>query len=127
MTAISMLEDAKSRDTSVWLPPQLAVIVPTFNERDNIELLYENLSLALGDISFELIIVDDNSPDGTADWVKTLALRHANLRCIKRVGRRGLSSACIEGIASTAAPFVAVMDADHQHDEKVLPAEPSSA
>lgn len=121
MTALSMLEEATARDTSVWLPPQLAVIVPTFNERDNVELLYENLSIALGDTPFELIVVDDNSPDGTADWVKTLALRHANLRCIKRVGRRGLSSACIEGIASTAAPFVAVMDADHQHDEKVLP------
>ncbi|HVW92439.1 MAG TPA: glycosyltransferase family 2 protein [Devosia sp.] len=104
-----------------WLPPQLSIIVPTFNERDNIGLLYENLARALGDIPFEMIVVDDNSPDGTADAVKALARQWPNIRCLKRIGRRGLSSACIEGISASAAPFFAVMDADHQHDEKILP------
>jgi dolichol-phosphate mannosyltransferase len=104
-----------------WLPPQLSIIVPTFNERDNIALLYDNLATALGDTPFEMIVVDDNSPDGTAAAVKALARVHPNIRCLQRIGRRGLSSACIEGISASAAPFFAVMDADHQHDEKILP------
>ena len=104
-----------------WLPPQVSIIVPTFNERDNIALLYENLRTALGDTPFEMIVVDDNSPDGTAAAVKALARRHPNIRCLQRIGRRGLSSACIEGISASAAPYFAVMDADHQHDEKILP------
>ena len=104
-----------------WLPPQLTVIVPTFNERDNIGLLYDNLAKALGDTPFEMIVVDDNSPDGTAAAVKALSRIHPTVRCIQRIGRRGLSSACIEGISASAAPYFAVMDADHQHDEKILP------
>jgi dolichol-phosphate mannosyltransferase len=104
-----------------WLPPQLTVIVPTFNERDNIGLLYDNLAKALGDTPFEMIVVDDNSPDGTAAAVKALSRVHPNVRCLQRIGRRGLSSACIEGISASAAPYFAVMDADHQHDEKILP------
>jgi dolichol-phosphate mannosyltransferase len=105
----------------LWLPPQLSVIVPTFNERDNVALLYAHLAAALGDTPFEMIVVDDNSPDGTAAAVKALAREHPNVRCLQRIGRRGLSSACIEGISASAAPFFAVMDADHQHDEKILP------
>ena len=104
-----------------FAPPQLAIIVPTFKERDNVPLLYENLAKTLADIPWEMIVVDDNSPDGTADVVRQLSRRYANIRCIKRIGRRGLSSACIEGMLSTAAPYVAVIDADHQHDERVLP------
>lgn len=104
-----------------FVPPLLAVVVPTFNERDNIGLLYEDLAKALSAISWELIVVDDNSPDGTADAVRALGGMYPNVRCIKRLGRRGLSSACVEGILSTAAPYVAVMDADHQHDEAILP------
>ena len=104
-----------------WLPPQLSIVVPTFNERENIALLYENLETALGDTPFEMIVVDDNSPDGTAAAVKALARLHPNIRCLQRIGRRGLASACIEGISASAAPFFAVMDADHQHDEKILP------
>ena len=87
-----------------WLPPQLAVIVPTFNERDNVGLLYDNLALAMGDTPFEMIVVDDNSPDGTAAAVKALSRVHPNIRCIQRIGRRGLSSACIEGISASALP-----------------------
>jgi dolichol-phosphate mannosyltransferase len=105
----------------IWNSPQLAVIVPTFNERDNVVSLYDKVTRALGDIPFEFIVVDDNSPDGTAAVVKELALRHSNVRCIHRIGRRGLSSAVIEGISASAAPYFAVIDADHQHDEAVLP------
>lgn len=102
-------------------PPQLAVIVPSYNERDNIELLYEKVALALGSTPWEMIVVDDNSPDGTADVVNELSRIYSNIRCVRRFGRRGLASACIEGMAVTAAPYVAVIDADHQHDETILP------
>jgi dolichol-phosphate mannosyltransferase len=105
----------------IWTSPQLAVIVPSFNERDNIAPLYEKVTAALGDIPFEFIVVDDNSPDGTAEVVKALARSHPNVRCIHRIGRRGLSSAVIEGISASAAPYFAVIDADHQHDETILP------
>jgi len=102
--------------------PELAVIVPTFNERANVVPLVDRLAVALAGIDWELIFVDDNSPDGTADAAWDLARQHDNVRCIKRLGRRGLSSACAEGILSTNAPFVAVMDGDLQHDESILPA-----
>ncbi|MGV8854677.1 MAG: glycosyltransferase [Devosia sp.] len=102
--------------------PELAVIVPTFNEHDNVIPLVDRLQAVLGGIDWELIFVDDNSPDGTADAAWDLAAQYHNVRCIKRLGRRGLSSACAEGILSTNAPFVVVMDGDLQHDESILPA-----
>ena len=105
----------------IWNSPQLAVIVPSYKERDNIAPLYDKVTAALGDIPFEFIVVDDNSPDGTAAVVKEMARHHANVRCIHRIGRRGLSSAVIEGISASAAPYFAVIDADHQHDERILP------
>ncbi|RDE07985.1 glycosyltransferase [Pelagibacterium lacus] len=104
-----------------WTAPTLSVIVPTFNERDNIAPLVEKLEAALAGVAFEVIIVDDDSPDGTAALAKQIALEKPHVRCIHRVGRRGLSSACIEGMAASAAEFVAVIDADHQHDESILP------
>ena len=100
--------------------PELSVVVPTFNERENIALLHRKLGEALRGRSWEVIFVDDDSPDGTSQAAKALAREHGNVRCLKRVGRRGLASACIEGILASAAPYVAVMDADLQHDETVL-------
>ena len=101
--------------------PQLSIIVPTFNERVNVTKLFEKLQDALTGIDWEVIFVDDNSPDGTSDVVRGLAGRDPRVRCIRRIGRRGLSGACIEGILASSAPFVAVMDADLQHDETQLP------
>lgn len=106
---------------TAWQPPMLAVIVPSYNERDNIALLYDKVATALAGIAFEFIVVDDDSPDGTAGVVKDMAQRFSNVRCVHRIGRRGLSSAVVEGIASSAAPYFAVVDADLQHDEAVLP------
>jgi dolichol-phosphate mannosyltransferase len=103
------------------LPADLTIIVPTFNERDNIRVLVERLFQALAGIAWEVVFVDDDSTDGTADLVRELARRYPNVRCLQRLGRRGLASACIEGVLSSAAPFVAVMDADLQHDESLLP------
>lgn len=105
-----------------WLAPKLSVIVPTFNERANIGPLLAKLDAALADIAFEVIFVDDDSPDGTAELAKEIARQRPDVRCIHRIGRRGLSSACIEGMAASAAEFVAVIDADLQHDETILPA-----
>lgn len=100
---------------------QLAVILPTYNERGNLRALVERLEGALSGIDWEAIFVDDNSPDGTADEARAIALEHRRVRVIQRIGRRGLASAVIEGMLSTAAPHVAVMDADHQHDPALLP------
>ena len=101
--------------------PLLSVIVPTFNERVNVTKLFEKLDTALTGIDWEVIFVDDNSPDGTSEVVRQLAGRDARVRGIRRIGRRGLSGACIEGILASSAPYVAVMDADLQHDETQLP------
>ena len=101
--------------------PQLSVIVPTFNERDNVTVLYRRLDAALAGSAWEVIFVDDNSPDGTWDVVGNLARQDVRVRCIRRIGRRGLSGACIEGILASSAPYVAVIDADLQHDETRLP------
>ncbi len=102
-------------------PLQLSVIVPTFNERDNIVALYRKLETALAGVAWEVIYVDDNSPDGTSDAVQALARSDPRVRGLRRIGRRGLSGACIEGILASSAPYVAVIDADLQHDETQLP------
>lgn len=103
------------------MPYQLAIIVPTLNERDNIAPLVTRLRETLGDESWQVMFVDDDSGDGTLEELRRLAEEHANISFIHRVGRRGLASACIEGMLATAAPFIAVMDADLQHDETLLP------
>src|SRR5713226_6391050 len=101
--------------------PQLSVIVPTFNERDNVTTLLRRLETALTGVAWEVIFVDDNSPDGTWDVVRNLARSDPRVRCIRRINRRGLSGACIEGILASSAPCAAVIDADLQHDETQLP------
>lgn len=100
---------------------KLAIVLPTLNERDNLAPLVARLEDALGPDGWEAIFVDDNSPDGTSDAARDLSLQDRRVRVIQRIGRRGLASAAIEGMLSTAAPFVAVMDADHQHDPQLLP------
>jgi dolichol-phosphate mannosyltransferase len=101
--------------------PELTVVVPTLNERDNIVPLVELLDTALAGIAWEVIFVDDDSRDDTAAAVRAMARRDGRVRCLQRIGRRGLSTACIEGALASAAPYCAVIDADLQHDETVLP------
>jgi dolichol-phosphate mannosyltransferase len=100
---------------------ELSIILPSFNEKDNVAGVIASVDKALPDVAWEVVFVDDNSPDGTSEEVRAHAQRDPRVRCVQRVGRRGLSSACIEGFLATSAPFVAVMDADGQHDEKALP------
>jgi dolichol-phosphate mannosyltransferase len=101
---------------------ELAVVVPTFDERENVLELFTRLEAVLAGIAYEVIVVDDDSPDGTAAAVQEVARRDPRIRVLRRIDRRGLSSACIEGMMATAARYVAVMDADLQHDERLLPA-----
>ncbi len=105
---------------AVKAPLQLSVIVPTFNERDNVVTLFRRIDAALPGVTWEAIFVDDNSPDGTWDVVRQLSRDDPRARCVRRIGRRGLSGACIEGILASSAPCVAVIDADLQHDETQL-------
>ena len=100
---------------------EIAVILPTLNERDNIVPLIEKLDAELAELRWEAIFVDDDSTDGTADALREIALHNRKIRIIQRIGRRGLASAGIEGACATAAPVVAVMDADLQHDPALIP------
>jgi dolichol-phosphate mannosyltransferase len=101
-------------------PLELAVVLPTLNERGNIAPMVARLEQALGASGWEAVFVDDNSRDGTADVIREIGKSDPRIRVIQRIGRRGLASAAIEGMCATAAPFVAVMDADHQHDPALL-------
>ena len=100
--------------------PQLSIVVPTFNEASNVAELRDRVAAALTGVDWELIFVDDDSPDGTAERVAALAQQDSRVRGLLRIGRRGLSTACIEGMLASSAPLVAVMDADLQHDETRL-------
>ena len=100
--------------------PELSIVVPTFNERTNIPLLVERLAQLLTACDWEVIFVDDNSPDGTAAAARAIGADDSRVRCIRRIGRRGLAGACLEGMLASQARYVAVMDADLQHDEGLL-------
>ncbi len=100
---------------------RLSIIVPTYNESSNVTELLARLEATLGPIRWEIVFVDDDSPDQTAPLVRSIARTDARVRCVQRVGRRGLASACVEGMLASAAPCLAVMDADLQHDEGILP------
>jgi len=114
-------DDSSPDFRAIGAPIELAVVIPTYNERENIAPLISALGVALAGTEWEVIFVDDNSPDGTADHIRELARTNRRIRVLQRIGRRGLSSACIEGMLATPAPYMAVMDADLQHDEGVLP------
>jgi dolichol-phosphate mannosyltransferase len=102
-------------------PLELCVVIPTLNEAGNVETLLERLGLALAGIEWEAIFVDDGSTDGTAELLTTIAQSDRRVRMIRRIGRRGLSSAVVEGALASTTPVIAVIDADLQHDERILP------
>jgi len=113
VSAATAVEDAVA-------PLELAIVLPTLNEKDNIAPMVARLEAALGPSGWEAVFVDDNSRDGTAEEARRIGRTDSRIRVIQRIGRRGLASAAIEGMCATAAPFVAVMDADHQHDPALL-------
>jgi dolichol-phosphate mannosyltransferase len=113
--------ETPERDLALSESCELTVVVPTFNERDNVAVLISRLRETLQGIAWQAIFVDDNSPDQTAEAVKAVAANDPRIVCLKRVGRRGLAGAVLEGAMASAAPYVGVIDADMQHDETVLP------
>jgi dolichol-phosphate mannosyltransferase len=121
LSAIRAAARAASSPSELPRPAELTLVVPTLNEHDNVAILCARLTSALEGVAWEVVFVDDDSPDGTAEVVRALSRRQSNVRCIQRLGRRGLSSACVEGILSSSSPYVAVLDADLQHDESLLP------
>jgi dolichol-phosphate mannosyltransferase len=106
--------------SSYVMSPELSIIVPSFNECQNIPVLVERLRTLLKGVAWEMIVVDDDSPDGTTDVTRKIGAGDIRVRCIRRVGRRGLAGACLEGMLASHARFAAVIDADLQHDEKLL-------
>src|SRR3984885_14199084 len=103
------------------LPAELSVVVPCYNERANVAPMIARLGATLQGVAWEAIFVDDDSPDNTAEVVRAAAATDPRIRCIRRVGRRGLASAVIEGVLASSAKYVAVIDGDLQHDETRLP------
>jgi dolichol-phosphate mannosyltransferase len=101
--------------------PELSIVVPAFRERENLPRLLDALEQALAGLDWEAIVVVDDADDGSEDLVRERAQRDPRVRCIQRIGRRGLASACIEGMLASSAPYLAVMDADLQHDETLVP------
>jgi dolichol-phosphate mannosyltransferase len=111
---------AADANTSLQPAPELSVIIPTFNERGNVGQIVKHLQDVLAGQNWEVIFVDDNSPDGTAAEVRSIGQHDQRVRCVRRLGRRGLAGACIEGMLTSQARYIAVMDADLQHDERLL-------
>ena len=121
LDAISPPAGGSSAETAGRAALEVAIVLPTYNERANVSLVIARLTEALAGLSWQAIFVDDDSPDGTAQEVAAYARVDPRIRLIHRVGQRGLASACIDGMLATDAPFVAIMDADLQHDATILP------
>ncbi len=117
MQTVSALREPDARLEGA---PELTVVVPCYNERPNVAVLVGRLHAALAGVRWQVVFVDDDSPDGTADAVRALAQTDGRVNCIRRVGRRGLASAVIEGALASSASFVGVVDGDLQHDETRL-------
>ena len=120
MNEMQIADAVEAAAPSVSGPLELAIVLPTLNEKGNIAPMVARIEQALGPSGWEAVFVDDNSRDGTAEVIREIARSDPRVRVIQRIGRRGLASAAIEGMCATAAPFVAVMDADHQHDPALL-------
>jgi dolichol-phosphate mannosyltransferase len=102
-------------------PLVVTVVIPTFNERNNVPVLVDRIAESLTGVAWQAIIVDDDSPDGTAAVVKAMSRVDPRIVCLHRIGRRGLAGAVLEGVMASAAPYIAVIDADLQHDAALLP------
>jgi dolichol-phosphate mannosyltransferase len=102
--------------------PKLTVVLPTYNEADNIPVVLERLSRSLSGVDYEVVVVDDDSPDGTWRVAERLAEeRGYPVRVIRRVGERGLGTAIVRGLREARGDYVVVMDADLQHPPELVP------
>jgi dolichol-phosphate mannosyltransferase len=103
------------------ITPEISIVIPVYNERENIELLVKQLHTALADRHWEALFVDDDSPDGSADEIRRISLSDPRIRLILRVEDAGLAKACIQGMLSAKAELLCVMDGDGQHDPVYIP------
>lgn len=101
--------------------PELCLVVPVLNERDNVAPLVDKIDRVLAGIAWEVVFVDDGSSDGTREAIAAIGRDDSRVRLLHRSGRKGLASAFVEGVRCSLAPFVAAMDGDLQHDERLLP------
>lgn len=101
--------------------PRVSVIVPTYNERENVATLVDRVFAAIDPADGELLIVDDNSPDGTADAARATGERFP-VRCLVRTDSRDLSTAVIHGMKNARGNLWVIMDADLSHPPESLPA-----
>ena len=103
------------------MPRELSLVIPTYNEAENVEELIKRTALSLRNVDFEAIFVDDGSPDGTAMAVEWFGKAHGYFRVLRRKTKRGLSSAVMDGVRIAKGDIVAVMDGDLQHPPELLP------
>jgi dolichol-phosphate mannosyltransferase len=105
--------------------PTTSIVVPTYNEAANIETLLDRIEAAMAgrgpNGSYEIVVVDDDSADGTWRLVEERSHRDERIRVLRRVGQRGLSSAVLAGMAMARGDVLVVIDADLQHDERRIP------
>lgn len=109
--------------SDLTFPIRFSLIIPTFNERDNIERMVARLSHLLDEVmpnDYELLVVDDNSPDLTWEYAQDLADQYPNLLVMRRQHERGLSTAVIRGWQAARGEIIGVIDADLQHPPEVL-------
>jgi len=99
----------------------LSIIVPTYNEAENVRELIERVEASLKGLDFEVIVVDDSSPDGTAEIAEELGKIYGNVKVVKRPRKMGLASAVLDGMKAAKHELIAVMDADLQHPPELLP------
>jgi dolichol-phosphate mannosyltransferase len=116
----SLLSDNQSSDMPVQAAPELTIVIPTYNERENLPILIDRIKKLLDGHDWEIIVVDDDSPDGTSAVARSLGKQDRRVRSIRRIGRRGLSGAFLEGALASQARYIGVIDADMQHDESLL-------
>ncbi len=99
---------------------RVSIVLPTYNERENVAPLIKSLFTLGSSYDLEIIIVDDNSTDGTINLIKEMSLKDNRIRLIRRVGRHGLASAIKEGLLDATGDFAAVMDSDGQHEPTAI-------
>ncbi len=103
------------------MPFNISIVVPTYQERENIVNFIHRIENVLKGLDFEIVVVDDNSPDGTADLAENLNEQYGNIKVIRRPAKLGLGSAISDGIKASNSEVIAVMDADLQHPPMLLP------
>ena len=117
---VPVLSVGQPSEVLARIAPELTIVIPTYNERENLPVLVDSIRQLLPDYDWEIMVVDDDSPDGTSTVARSIGKQDRRVRCIRRVGRRGLSGAFLEGALASQARYIAVIDADTQHDESLL-------